>query len=119
MYKHTLEIKEYKKWLIITVLEYGAKIRNLGTGTLFFNFNRNDLQISLDAYGILKDNIKKNMDQKDPVMEIISYDRIWWASDKGIIIPPNEIFHIFTIPMHTTCNNDVDEKIKKIIDDKK
>lgn len=116
---HTVEIKEYNKWLIVTVLDYGPKIKTLGIGTLFSDFNKNDLHISLNALNIIKDNLNQNIDKKDPVLEIISFNRIWWESDKGIIIPPNEIFHIYTIPLHTICNNDIDEKIKNIIDNKK
>lgn len=116
---HSVEIKAYNRWLIVTVIQYGVKIKSVGTGLLFSDFNRNDLQISDEAMSILKDNINMNIDKKDPVLEIIAMDRIWWASTQGIIIPPNEHFHIYTIPHHTMCKNDVDEQIKKAIDEKK
>jgi len=118
-YKHTVEIKEYNKWLIITILNYNIKIKNVGVGLLFSDFNRNDLHISSEALSVLKDNLNVNIQHKDPVLEIISMDRMWWASNQGIIIPPNEYFHIYTIPNHTLCKNDIDEKIKNIIDNKK
>jgi hypothetical protein len=114
--KHTIEIKAYKKWLIITVLNYGIKLKSIGTGLLFADFNRHDLKISDEAVAILKDNLNTNFEKKDPVLEIISTDRMWWASKRGIIIPPNEIYHIHTIPLYTTCDNVVDEEIKKNID---
>jgi len=115
---HSVEIKTHNKWLIITVLQYGTKLKSIGTGILFSGFNRLDLHISEDALDIIRDNINQNIEKKDPVMEIIATDRMWWASSQGIIIPPNEYFHIYTIPLHTTCNNTVDDEIKKIIDQK-
>lgn len=118
-YKHTLEIKEYNGWLILTLLNKGPKIKSVGTGLLFSDFNKLDLLISLEALNIIKDNLAKNFDKKDPVLEIIGIDRIWWASNKGIIIPPNEIYHIYTIPMHTIVDNIVDNNIKKIIQSQK
>jgi len=117
-YKHSVEINAYKKWLIITVLDYGIKIKNIGTGLLFSGFNKFDLHISDDALVILKDNLNLNIEKKDPVLEIIAMDRMWWASSQGIIIPPHEYFHIYTIPQFTKCDNTVDEEIKKIIDNK-
>lgn len=118
-HRHSVEIKTYNKWLIITVLQYGTKLKSIGTGLLFSDFNRLDLQISEDALNIIRDNLNQNIEKKDPVMEIIAIDRIWWASPQGIIIPPNEYFHIYTIPVHTVCDNAVDDAIKKIIDEKK
>lgn len=116
---HSVEIKAYKKWLIITVIKFGPKIKSVGTGLLFSDFNKLDLQISEDAMIILKDNLNLNLAKPDPVLEIMGTNRIWWASNQSIIIPPNEYFHIYTIPRHTVCpNNDIDEKIKKIIDEK-
>lgn len=119
IYKHAVEITEYNKWLIITVRNFGPKIKLVGTGLLFSDFNRNDLFISNDAITIIKDNLNLNTDKKDPVMEIIATNRIWWASTQGLLIPPDEYFHIYTIPLHTTCKNNVDEKIKNSIDNKK
>ena len=117
--KHSVEIKAYNRWLIVTVIQNGLKLKSVGTGLLFSDFNRYDLHISDEAMAILKDNIMLNIDKKDPVLEIIAMDRIWWASQQGIIIPPNEHFHVYTIPHHTICKNDVDEKIKNVIDEKK
>jgi hypothetical protein len=117
-YRHTVEIKEYKRWLIVTVLDYGFKIREVGTGLLFSNFNRLDLKISDEAMAIIRDNLNANLEKKEPVLEIIATDRIWWASRQGIIIPPGEIYHIYTMPLFTKCENAVDEKIKTIIDAK-
>jgi hypothetical protein len=117
-YRHTVEIKEYKRWLIVTVLDYGFKIKEVGTGLLFSNFNRLDLKISDEAIAIIRDNLNANLEKKEPVLEIIATDRIWWASRQGIIIPPNEIYHIYTMPLFTKCENAVDEKIKTIIDAK-
>lgn len=115
-YQHTLEIKTYKKWLIITVLQTGPKLKTIGVGTLFSDFNKWDLQISEEALAIITDNLNCNFDKVEPVLEIISTDRIWWASNRGILIPPNEVYHVHTIPLHTTCNNTIDEKLINIID---
>ena len=37
-YSHTLEIKEYKGWLILTVLEYGVKLKSVGIGSFLSVF---------------------------------------------------------------------------------
>lgn len=118
-YQHTLEIKAYNKWLILTILTSGPKLKQIGTGLLFSDFNKFDLQISDEALVIIKDNLNLNFDKTEPVLEIISKDRIWWASRQGIIIPPNEIYHIHTIPLHTICNNVIDEKIINNINNNK
>jgi hypothetical protein len=115
-YQQTVTIKEYKGWLVLTLLNNGPKIKGVGTGILFSNFNKWDLYISDKALSIITDNLNKNLDKKEPVLEIIAMDRLWWASKQGIIIPPNEIYHIYTIPLFTKCDNEVDEKIKITID---
>jgi len=118
MYKHTIEIKEFNNWLIIKVLDYGPKIKYIGTGLLFSDFNKNDLLISQEALNILSNNLGK-INNEIPVLEIINFDKIFWQSDKGIIIPPNEIIHVYTIPYFTLCNNNIDDKIIEIINNKK
>jgi len=115
---HSVEIKAYKKWLIITVVKPGPKIKTIGTGLLFSDFNKLDLLISDEALAILKDNLNLNLSKPDPVLEIIGTNRIWWASNQNIIIPPNEYFHIYTIPRYTPGPNNIDDNIKNIIDNK-
>ena len=116
---HLVEIKEYNKWLIIKVINKSIKLKHIGTGILFSGFNQFDLKISNEALVIIKDNIKKNLSVENPVLEIITKDKIWWASNTGIIIPPNEIFHIFEIPNHLICENNIDDELKKTIDNAK
>lgn len=122
-YKHSLEINEYRGWLIITVTGMGAtgfaKMKPVGIGTLFSNFNKLDVRISKNALSIITENLTKNKEQRDPVLEIIAKDRIWWASTQGIIIPPKEIFNIYEIPLHTECENVVDQKVRDAIDNQK
>lgn len=114
--KHLVEIKEYNKWLIVKVINKSIKIKHIGTGILFSDFTQFDLKISEEALGILKNNLKNNLLTNNPVLEIITKDKMWWSSNTGIIIPPNEIFHIFELPYHTLCNNIIDNELKKIID---
>ncbi len=116
---HTLEILEYNNWIIIKLNKYTPKLRNIGEGLILSDFNKFDVKISPEALSILNKNINKNIDKENPVLEIISNDRIAWLSKTGIIIPPNEIFHIFDIPYHTECENIVDEEVKKTINNQK
>ncbi len=110
-YQHTLEIKSYNDWLILTLVNNGPKVKQIGIGTMVSGFNENDILISPEALLLLKKNIGNT--HKDPAFEIISKDNIWWASYRGIIIPPNELLNVFFIPHHKTCDNTLDEEILK------
>ena len=112
---HTAEIKEYNGWLIIKLIN-SPKLKVVGLGTLLSNINSNDIHISGNALKILKHNFMQNMDQQNPALEILSETSIWWASvNNGIIIPPGELIHIYKIPVHTECDNVIDDEIKNII----
>lgn len=111
---HTLEIKSYNDWLILKLIPT-PKIKYIGIGTMLSDFNKFDVLISDEALKILKNNLNKDLDKTDPALEILSEEKIWWASTSGILIKPNELIHIYTIPYHTYVNNDVDEELKKII----
>jgi len=111
---HVIEIREYNNYLIITLIDNKTpKLQYVGAGLMLQKFNDNDVKISPQALNLLI----KNLGNKhiDPALEIISRDKIWWASKNGIIIPPNELINVFVIPYHTVCDNDIDEKIKKIL----
>lgn len=90
-------------------------MKSVGTGTLLSGFNMNDVHISQPALDILKSYIGFKQD-KEPVVEILSPSSIWFASFRGIIIPPNEILHVYELPYHTLIDNNVDEHLKKIIE---
>ena len=110
----TLQITTYNKWLILKVNKT-PKLRYIGNGSILSDFNSNDIQISKEALEILNKNLLLNIDQKNPAFEILTKNRIWWPSQSGIIIPPNELIHVFAIPYHTICENVVDEELKKMI----
>jgi len=117
MYNKLLKIIEYKGYLIISYLDINSpKISLVGTGTLISGFNSNDILISNEALKLLKNNLKINKLINDPVLEIISKDRLWVNMIGNIIIPPNEIINTYTIPYHTICENTIDEKIKIELD---
>lgn len=114
---HSLEIKTYEGYLILKVNKT-PKIKFIGLGSLLADFNRFDVKISDEALNILKDslnNLNINLQKENPSLEILSETRIWWPSNQGIIIPPNELMHIYAIPVHTTISNDIDEQLKNII----
>ena len=111
---HAIEIREYNNYLIITLIDDKTpKLQYVGSGLMLNSFNQNDIKISPQALNILI----KNLGNKypDPALEIISKDKMWWASKKSIIIPPDELINVFVIPYHITCDNDIDEKIKKVL----
>lgn len=108
---HVIEIREYNNYLIITVIDPKTpKLQYLGSGLLLSGFNEKDVKISPQALNILIRNLKNT--HTDPALEIISKDKIWWASKRGIIIPPDELINVFIIPYHTVCDNIVDETLK-------
>lgn len=112
--KHIIEIREYNDYLIITLIDdQTPKLKYTGSGLMIQNFNQNDIKISPQALNILIKNLGNT--HQDPALEIISKDKIWWAGKKGIIIPPNELINVFVIPYNTMCDNDIDEKIKKVL----
>ena len=108
-YQHSLEIKSHNDWLILTLVHKGPKVKQIGIGTMVSGFNENDILISPEALLLLKQNIGNI--HKDPAFEIISNDSIWWASYMGIIIPPNELLNVFSIPYHKLCDNSLDDEI--------
>lgn len=118
-YKGTLKITAHKGYLILTLMNKGPKVKAFGVGTMLSNFNDADVYISEEALVILKNNVMQNMQLKDPVLEIIAKDRLWWSSTTGIIIPPGELLHLYVLPHHTMCANEVDHKLKELIDGKK
>lgn len=111
---HSIEIKEYNGWLLISIIHLSPKIKFVGIGTMLSDFNINDLLISKEALSILSKNIGNS--HVEPALEIIRKDCIWWASKKGILIPPNELLNVYNIPHHTICDNIIDIEIKKHID---
>lgn len=111
---HTLEIKSYEGWLIIKVINT-PKLKNIGLGSMLSDFNKFDVKISDDALSIIKSKLNTDMDLNNPALEILSETKIWWASSNGLLIPPNELIHIYNIPIHTYCSNDIDEELKNII----
>lgn len=113
----TLKITEYKSYLILTCNET-PKLKKIGLGVLLNATLNSDIEISPEAYLILTQNVKKNLNKSQPVLEIINSKKIWWYSNSNLIIPPNEILHIHQLPIYTSCINSVDEKIKQAIDGK-
>lgn len=112
---HTAEILEYNNWLIIKLIN-SPKLKIVGVGTLLSNINSKDLKISISALNILKANLNVNLNKENPALEILSETSIWWASiNNGIIIPPNELLHVYTIPTHSICENKIDDDIKMFI----
>lgn len=114
-FMHSIEIKEYNKYLIIKLVKRTPKIRSVGTGTALVNFNKYDLCISKEAAAILQQNIATFNNTQNPVLEIMSSSSLWYMGQQGLIIPPDEIFHIYEMPQYTECDNEVDEVLKNTI----
>lgn len=111
---HIIEIKEYNNYLIVTLIDKKTpKMKFVGAGVMLTNFNGNDIKISPQALNILIKNIGNTY--ADPAFEIISKDKLWWAGKNGIIIPPDELINVFILPHHTVCDNEIDEKLKKVL----
>jgi hypothetical protein len=115
-YKGTLRITTYKGYLILTLMDRGPKTKHVGIGTMLSDFNQRDVLISKKALEIIESNMSVNLDRPEPVLEVIAADRMWWSSTNGIIIPPNEIYHVYAIPHHTLCDNVIDFKLKDVLD---
>jgi hypothetical protein len=115
-YQGTLRITTYKKYIILTLLDRGPKVKPVGSGTLLSDFNESDVLISAEALDVLKDNVMRNLQEPEPTLEIIAKDKLWWVGQTGLIIPPGEIIHIHVMPYHTICENLVDSKLKEFID---
>ena len=112
----SIEIRSYKGWLILKLVSTTPKLKIVGNGTSLINFNRNDVHISPQALSILNSNIGCNLKEPYPALEVLSENTLWWASiDNGIIIPNNTVMHIHVLPVHTQCDNNIDDKIKEII----
>lgn len=114
-FMHTLEIKEYNRYLVIKVAKRTPKLRSVGTGTALINFNKYDIQISREAADILKSNIATFDNTDTPVLEIMSSSSLWYLGTQGLIIPPGEIFHIYEMPEYTECDNEIDVVLKNTI----
>lgn len=114
-FMHTLEIKEYNKFLIIKIVKITPKLRSVGAGTALINFNKNDIFISREAADILKSQVAVFNNEQSPVLEIMSSSSLWFMGNKGIIIPPEEIVHIYDMPLYTECDNVVDDMLKNTI----
>jgi hypothetical protein len=118
-FMHTIEIKEYNKFLIIKLVKQTPKLRPVGAGMALINFNKNDLFISESAADILRtytllQNSTNTLDQ--PVLEIMSDSSLWYMGTQGLIIPPGEIIHVYAMPHFTVCDNDIDEVLKNTLD---
>lgn len=114
-FMHTLEIKEYNKFLIIKIVKKTPKLRIVGSGTALINFNKYDILISKEAADILKSHVAIFNNTNGPLLEIMSSSSLWFMGHKGIIIPPNEIIHVYEMPEYTECDNDVDNLLKNTI----
>lgn len=113
-----IEIREYNGYLLIKVNKIKTpKLNYIGTGTLFTGFNKEDLGISKEALHLLKtkNDIKSN---EEPVLEMIGENKLYFASNKSIIIPPNEIFKNYNIPKHTVIDNNIDDVLKEQLNKK-
>ena len=118
MYNPLVKITTYKDYLVVTLLNKGVKIRHVGVGTQFVGFINKDLLLSNEALQIFK--TKLNEDKKeDPAMELINPFNIWWRGQMGLILPADEIINVYGLPNYTLCENEVDVKVKEIIDNKK
>lgn len=119
-YKGTLKITIHNKHLIITPLDEGPKMKKFGNGTMVSNFGAMDLMISKEALSVLESKLlSDDIAKQDPALEIITKDKIWFSGKTALIIPEDETIHVFTIPYHTLCENEVDEKIKEFLDGQK
>lgn len=114
-FMHSLEIKEYKQYLIIKLVKRTPKINLVGAGTSLINFNKNDLHISKEAAELLKSKVAQFNNELGPVMEIMSSSNLWYTGYKGLIIPPNEVVHIYEMPVYTECDNEIDEVLKNTL----
>lgn len=114
MYRPIIEIKEYKGYLILKRITTSVNLRTVGVGSMLSNIKANDVGISDEAYKVLYTHVGNTY--SNPALEAISPAKIWWASQDGLIIDPTSAVNIFAMPNRTACDNDVDEKIKTLID---
>lgn len=114
-FMHSLEIKEYNKYLIIKLVNNTPKIHLVGAGTSLINFNKNDLRISKEAAALMQTKIAKFNNDIGPVFEIISSTNLWYFGYKGLIIPNDEVVHIYEMPLYTECDNEIDEVLKNTL----
>lgn len=113
---YTLKICAYKNYLICTT--YDTPKRNIvGIGTSLINFNKNDVHISPEALILLKNGITKDTGKLVQNTGLIIYNKtkLFWASYDNIILNIKDAT-IYDIPIHTEIVNDVDDKIKKQLD---
>lgn len=117
-FMHTLEIKEYNKFLIIKLVNKTPKLRPVGAGMALINFNKNDLFISESAAELLRTHVNTNTNEQ-PVLEIMSDTSLWYMGNQGLIIPPNEVIHVYAMPQYLVCDNHIDEVLKNTLDKQK
>ncbi len=114
MYRPIIEIKEYKGYLILKLITKSHNLRTVGVGCMLSNIKTTDIGISEEAYKVLYTHIGNTY--ANPALEVISPSKMWWASQDGLIIDPSTQVNIFAIPNKTVCDNEIDEKIKTLID---
>ena len=114
---YTLKICAYKDYLICTTYET-PKRRIVGMGTSLINFNKNDVHISQEALILLKSRITKYTSDIIQNTGLIIYNKskIFWASYDNLILNKKDVV-AYDIPIHTEIENDVDEAIKKQLDE--
>ncbi len=107
---NSVRIDTFNNYLILTVLDDGPKIKYIGNGTILNINNKNDLLISKEALELIKTcSIKKN-----PSIEFIDLNKIYWFSDKGIISLIDDV-SVIELPLHTVVENEVTETLKEKI----
>lgn len=111
---YSIKICAYKNYLICT-LNDTPKLMVYEKYSSLFNFNKKDLLISPEALLIIKNAMLNVNNDELYGIRIINKNKIIIASTKNIIINKSDV-QTFALPIHTVCENNVQEELKKEID---